>query len=59
MQPLSPSIHQFAHEFSPVGPNAALDHEFRSARALLEKRFPTVEVFAYLMRLDGRAERIL
>ena len=33
--------------------------DLRTARALLEKSFPTIEVLTYFMRLDGRAERIL
>jgi hypothetical protein len=32
--------------------------DLRAARALLEKRFSTIEVLTYFMRLDGRADRI-
>lgn len=32
--------------------------DLRAGRALLQERFPTIEVLTYLMRLDGRAEPI-
>jgi len=32
--------------------------DLRAGRARLQKRFPTIEVFTYFMRLDGRAEPI-
>jgi len=32
--------------------------DLRAARVLLAKRFSTIEVLTYFMRLDGRADRI-
>ena len=32
--------------------------DLRAGRALLQERFPTIEVLTYFMRLDGRAEPI-